>query len=98
MSILSDDVLNLTLTLTQTLNLPSPGANFIFPEDWALYEAVIPANERDDYLKAYGKRLRGELGQEEKLKAAKAWSVWEGRTSKLVQDPWEKVKDRCALY
>ena len=21
--------------------------------------------------------------------AAKAWSVWEGRTSKLVQDPWE---------
>ena len=27
----------------------------------------------------------------EMLKAAKAWSIWEGRTSKLIQDPWEKV-------
>ena len=27
-------------------------------------------------------------------KAAKAWSIWEGRTSKLVQDPWEVVKGR----
>ena len=27
----------------------------------------------------------------EMKKAAKAWSVWEGRTSKLRQDPWEKV-------
>jgi proline iminopeptidase len=23
-----------------------PGANFIFPEDWAAYEAAIPAAER----------------------------------------------------
>ena len=71
-----------------------PGSNFIFPEDWQKYEAAIPENERGDYIKAYGKRLRGELGEEEQLKAAKAWSIWEGRTSKLVQDPWENVKDR----
>jgi len=71
-----------------------PGANFMFPEDWSAYEEVIPVAERGDYLKAYGKRLRGELGEEEMHKAAKAWSIWEGRTSKLRQDPWEVVKDR----
>lgn len=71
-----------------------PGASFLFPEDWALYEAAIPEEERGDYIKAYGRRLRGELGEAEMHKAAKAWSIWEGRTSKLVQDPWEVVKDR----
>jgi hypothetical protein len=34
---------------------------------------------------AYGRRLRGELGEEEMKKAAKAWSIWEGRTSNLIQ-------------
>ncbi len=28
----------------------------------------------------------------EKIKAAKAWSIWEGRISKLVQDPVEDMK------
>lgn len=68
-----------------------PGANYVFPEDWKAYEEAIPPAERGDYMTAYGKRLRGELGEEEMRKAAKAWSIWEGRTSKLVQDPWETV-------
>mmetsp|Transcript_13915 Transcript_13915/g.20828 ORF Transcript_13915/g.20828 Transcript_13915/m.20828 type:complete len:271 (+) Transcript_13915:513-1325(+) len=71
-----------------------PGANMIFPEDWQNYEAAIPEDERGDYIAAYGRRLRGELGEDEMKKAAVAWSVWEGRTSKLRQDPWEKVKSR----
>lgn len=71
-----------------------PGAGYVFPEEWAAYEAAIPVDERGDYLAAYGKRLRGELGEEEMKKAAKAWSIWEGRTSKLVQDDWETVKSR----
>lgn len=70
------------------------GASYLFPEDWEKYEQAIPENERNDYIKAYGKRLRGELGDAEMKKAAKAWSIWEGRTSKLVQDPWETVKER----
>lgn len=70
------------------------GASYLFPEDWAAYEAAIPPCERGDFLLAYGRRLRGELGDEEMRRAAKAWSIWEGRTSKLVQDPWEVVKDR----
>jgi proline iminopeptidase len=28
------------------------------------------------------------------LQAAKAWSIWEGRISKLVQDPWEQVQNK----
>jgi proline iminopeptidase len=42
-----------------------PGANCLFPEDWALYEAAIPVEERGDYMQAYGRRLRGEMGDDE---------------------------------
>lgn len=71
-----------------------PGANYLFPEDWAKYESAIPPEERGDYLAAYGRRLRGELGDAEMFKAAKAWSVWEGRTSKLIQDSWTDIEDK----
>lgn len=70
------------------------GASFIFPEDWKLYEDFIPVAERGDYIAAYGRRLRGEMGEEIMREAAKVWSIWEGRISKLVQDPWEQVKDK----
>ncbi len=40
----------------------------MFPEDWAAYEAAIPVAERGDYLAAYGKRLRGEMGEEGELR------------------------------
>lgn len=66
------------------------GANYIFPDDWAPYEALIPAAELANggtFMDAYGRRLRGEMGEEAKKEAARVWSVWEGRISKLVQDP-----------
>lgn len=50
-----------------------PGADQLFPEDWAQYIAVIPEQERSDLIAAYGRRLRGELGRDEQLRAAKAW-------------------------
>lgn len=28
------------------------------------------------------------------MTAAKVWSIWEGRISKLVQDPWDTVKEK----
>jgi proline iminopeptidase len=40
------------------------GANYIFPEDWEAYEAAIPENERNNYIKAYSRRLLGEFGEE----------------------------------
>lgn len=35
---------------------------------------------------AYHKRLSGD-DEVAKIEAAKAWTIWEGRTSKLFQDP-----------
>jgi proline iminopeptidase len=73
------------------------GANFVFPEDWEPYEALIPPaelKEAGSFIAAYGRRLRGELGEEAMREAARVWSVWEGRISKLIQDPPEKVNDK----
>lgn len=45
------------------------GANFIFPKEWEEYEKFIPENERDNYIKAYHKRLYYEGTDKEKLKS-----------------------------
>ena len=63
------------------------GASNIFPDAWEKYISVIPENEQDNLVKAYYKRLISE-DEAERQKCAKAWSVWEGRTSKLI--PAEK--------
>lgn len=62
------------------------GASFIFPDAWAKYLAPIPQNERHDLLQAYHKRLTSP-DKQVRSEAAKAWSVWEGSTSKLFFDP-----------
>jgi proline iminopeptidase len=62
------------------------GANRIFPDLWEDYIAPIPLEERADFVKAFYKRLTSE-NKEERLQAAKAWSGWEGGTSKLRYDP-----------
>lgn len=61
------------------------GASYIFPDAWEEYVKPIPPEERHDFLSAYYKRLTSDdpLVQ---LEAAKAWSVWEGSTSKLYPD------------
>jgi proline iminopeptidase len=62
------------------------GASHIFPDAWEAYEAAIPKQERHDYLAAYHKRLTSP-DPAVNLPAAKAWSIWEGTTSKLLPDP-----------
>lgn len=62
------------------------GANNIYPDEWEKYIEPIPEGERDDLVKAHYKRLTGD-NYETQLKSAKAWSKWEGATSKLIQDP-----------
>lgn len=59
------------------------GANWFFPDAWQAYEAVIPAEERDDFVHAYYRRLTSD-DRAERLRAAAAWSQWEGATSKLI--------------
>lgn len=60
------------------------GTAFLFPEEWEAFQAAIPEEERaGGFIEAYGRRLRGELGEEEKFAASKAWSIWEGSVSRL---------------
>ena len=46
----------------------------------------IPEGERDDLLGAYYRRLTSN-DRAERIRAARAWSMWEGSTSRLVPDP-----------
>ncbi len=62
------------------------GAHHIFPDVWESYVAPIPVSERNDFVRAYYKRLTSS-NTEERLQAAKAWAGWEGATSKLKFDP-----------
>ncbi len=59
------------------------GASRVFPDYWQDYIAPIPVREREDLLGAYHRRL---TGQDElaRMAAAKAWSIWEGRTASLL--------------
>jgi len=62
------------------------GASYIFPDAWEEYLQPIPPDERDDLMSAYYKRLTSpnlQIRQE----AARAWSIWEASTSKLLLDP-----------
>ena len=61
------------------------GASAIFPDVWEEYVKVIPEGERGDLLSAYHRRLTS-TDENERLAAARAWSVWEGSTSKLFPD------------
>lgn len=58
------------------------GTSKLFPDVWEGYMAPIPPEEQSDFVTAYHKRLTG-ADEEMKLAAAKAWSKWEGATSKL---------------
>ena len=59
------------------------GASEIFPEEFDLYQSVIPEQERGDLIKAFYKRLTGD-DRTERAKAAYAWTRWEMATSYLM--------------
>jgi proline iminopeptidase len=60
------------------------GASRIFPDYWDDFVAPIPEAERDNMLRAYHRLLTG-TDEVRRLVAARAWSVWEGRTATLMQ-------------
>jgi proline iminopeptidase len=62
------------------------GANRVFPDAWEDFSQHIPAEERQDLLSAYMKRLTGD-DELVRMAAAKAWSAWEGSCSKLRPSP-----------
>ena len=61
------------------------GANWLFADVWEEYLKVVPEAERGDMMSAYYRRLTGN-DEKAKVEAARAWSIWEGSTSKLFFD------------
>jgi proline iminopeptidase len=59
------------------------GTSALFADAWEDFVAPIPEAERGDLLHAYHARLTSE-DPRVRQEAARAWSVWEGRTSCLA--------------
>jgi proline iminopeptidase len=75
------------------------GASRIFPDAFEHYLAEIPSAERGDLITAYYKRLTSPDGAT-RLRAARAWSLWEAVTSTLRPSPEMRAsmsKDDFAL-
>ena len=62
------------------------GTSRLFPDAWSDFCHPIPESERDNMVVAYYKRLTSD-DELIRTKAAKAWSIWEGRTSTLKPNP-----------
>lgn len=62
------------------------GAGRIFPDYWQEFLTPIPSHEHDDLVAAYYSRLTGD-DELARMAAAKAWSIWEGRTATLRPNP-----------
>ncbi|TPW21996.1 MAG: prolyl aminopeptidase [Elusimicrobia bacterium] len=62
------------------------GTSLLYPDAFEPYRDHIPVEERGDMMAAYHRRLTSE-DRAVRMAAAKAWSVWEGATSKLLPDP-----------
>jgi proline iminopeptidase len=58
------------------------GASWIYPDAWEHYVSAIPEAERGDFVRAFYQRLTSEDPAVRRA-AARAWSIWEGATSKL---------------
>lgn len=69
------------------------GASRLFPDYWEDFIAPIEPPERGDLLTAYHRVLTG-ADELRRLAAARAWSVWEGRTATLLPD--ERVASHFA--
>ena len=69
------------------------GASRLFPDYWQDFLEPIPPEERADLVSAYYGRLTGD-DEVTRMAAAKAWSMWEGRTATLL--PREEVVNHFA--
>ena len=61
------------------------GASYIYPDAWEKYIAPIPQDKRANMIETYYSILTGS-NQHKRYEAAKAWSIWEASTSKLIQN------------
>ena len=61
------------------------GASEVFPEGWDDFLSPVPESERGDLISAYRELLTSD-DRAVRLRAAKAWSTWEGLTVTLLPD------------
>lgn len=59
------------------------GADKVFPDYWKDFIAPVPVDKRNDIVNAYYNILTGS-NDIARMAAAKAWSIWEGRTASLT--------------
>ena len=59
------------------------GASKIYPDYWRDFIAPVPVDKRNDIVNAYYDILTGS-NDIARMAAAKAWSIWEGRTASLA--------------
>lgn len=62
------------------------GASRIYPDKWERFIAPVPEAERGAMVAAYRRLLTGD-DPATRIAAARAWSVWEGETVRLLPDP-----------
>jgi proline iminopeptidase len=86
-----------TLRRSELLWYYQEGASWLFPDLWEAYLAPIPVRERGDMMGAYRKRLVG-ADPAAQLTAAKAWSLWEGQTIRLLPDAANAAKHAADHY
>jgi proline iminopeptidase len=88
-----------TLRRSELLWYYQEGASWLFPDKWERFLAPIPVAERGDLMAAYHRRLTG-AAHEERMAAARAWSLWEGETITLLSNlefTAQHSEDRFAL-
>lgn len=76
------------------------GAGHLYPDEWEKFLAPVPPAERDGDLVTAYHRLLHSPDPEVALRAAVAWSSWEGATSSLLPQPdrvAESAEPRFAL-
>jgi proline iminopeptidase len=69
------------------------GASRLFPDYWQDFLSVVERQKQRDMVAAYYELLTGD-DEVRRLAAARAWSIWEGRTSTL--NPREELVEHFA--
>jgi proline iminopeptidase len=68
--------------------LSEPGAYVTYPDEWRAFVEIIPADQRGDMMGAYkaifDAKPSDDADREAQLRAALAWSVWEGAISNMI--------------
>ncbi|SNT24363.1 prolyl aminopeptidase [Tropicimonas sediminicola] len=61
------------------------GAGKFFPENWRRFTGLLPEDERDDVIEAYGRRLFGP-DRAVQTRFARAWASWENALAAMSHD------------